>query len=335
MKLVQVLPRFDPEREGLSAFARDMGEALRPLGIDSRIFAAGESAASVIAEAAGALSSGDALLLHYVGYGYHPRGVPRRLVAGFEQARRSTLGSRFGVMFHEVCAFGPPWRSSFWTRPIQKRLARRLLAAADGAVTSLARYRALLAGSPATEEVAVVPIPSTVGEPEGVPAWESRSPRLAVFGSAGVRRRTWGREREALAAAVRGLGIEEVVDLGSPCGAPATIGGARVRETGLVEARRVSEELLAARAGFVAYPPDYLDKSTIYGAYLAHGVTPLCAWSGRRGRGPAAGEPWLRASGDGVGGGEEASAVAAQGREAYSGRSVQRHAELWRSLLFV
>jgi hypothetical protein len=301
---------------------------LEPLGDDEP--------PDVVERVASRVENGDAVLLHYVGYAYHPRGVPSRLVAAIEAARRRWVGVRFGVMFHEVAAFGPPWRSSFWTRPAQLRLARRLLAASDGAATSLERYRDLLVGRRGAggSEVGVLPIPSTVGEPVALPEWPSRPRRLVVFGSAGVRRRAWERERRALEAAVRAAGVEEVVDVGAAAGAPAACGGVPVRVLGVVEAARVSDELAAARFGFLAYPPDYLDKSTIYGAYLAHGLVPVCAWSGPRGRGPAPAEAWLRATAGGIEPRAEHLAAANRAREAYSARSVSRHAALWRALLF-
>lgn len=322
--------------EGLSAYAMGLVAEL-PVGTGEGEIVSlhlDVPPASAFDRATGVLSVGDALLLHYVGYGYQPRGIPTDLVAAFERASRELEGVRFGVMFHEVAAFGPPWRSSFWTRPLQVRLARRLLAAADGAVTSLGRYRELLVGRSGGRGVEVLPIPSTVGEPERVPAWGERSARLVVFGSAGVRARAWGRERPALEATVRGLGIEEVVDLGADAGAPSSCGGAPVRALGVVAAERVSAELASARVGFVAYPPDYLDKSTIYGAYLAHGVLPVCAWSGPRGRAPGPDEAWLRATGEGIEPRAEHLAAANRAREAYSGRSMSRHAALWRALLF-
>lgn len=274
-----------------------------------------------------------AVLLHYVGYGYHPRGIPLGLARSWEAARRAAPGARFGVHFHEPWAFGPPWRSSFWLLPVQRAVARRLLVAADAAVTSLERYRRMLGRLAPGRQVAVLPMASTVGEPAPPRSWRERPARLVVFGSEGVRRRAWQGERLALAAAVRQLRVREVLDVGPGPVAPDSIAGVPVSRVGLLLASEVSALLGDARAGFLAYPPDFLDKSTIYGAYLAHGLLPLCAWSGPRGRAPRAGELWVRATRRGFEAPAATEALALRARRGYAERSVARHADLWRELL--
>src|SRR5690606_11827887 len=114
--------------------------------------------------------------------GYDPRGVPRELARAWEQARAEgqRRGVRIGAMFHEVAAFGPPWRSSFWTHPSQRRIARRMLGVADAAITSLESYRRLLGGRVSGKSVEVIGIPSTVGEPASVSDFDRREPRLVV-----------------------------------------------------------------------------------------------------------------------------------------------------------
>ena len=47
-------------------------------------------------------------------------------------------------MFHEFHAMGPPWRSSFWLSPLQRRLATSLTRLSDGLVTSLELHRRIL-----------------------------------------------------------------------------------------------------------------------------------------------------------------------------------------------
>lgn len=280
------------------------------------------------------LAAGDVILLHYVGYGYQPRGVPLRLAMAWEGIRREYPDLRLGVAFHEVYAFGPPWRSSFWLLPFQRWIARRLLRTADVAFTTLERYRGLLRSLDVNHPVESLPIPSTVGEPELVPEYEDRAARLVVFGSSGVRARAWRTEGAALAAAVRALAVEEVVDIGAPCSRIPSIAGVPVREAGVLPDSAVTAELSQARAGFIAYPPDYVDKSTIYGAYLAHGLIPILAWSGPRGRAPRAGESWIRATASGVDLDLELPAIASRALQSYAERAVARHAEMWKERLF-
>lgn len=334
MRLAQVVPRFEPQAEGVSAYACCLATALEPArsgdvryvtGHDLRL----ESAARTLDEVA---SPGrcDLILLHYVGYGYQSRGVAWELARSWERLRRFSTpdGPRLGVVFHEVAAFGPPWRSSFWLRPLQRSVARRILGASDLAVTTVERYRDLLRSLDATRPVEVVGIPSTIGEPDEVPELSGREDRLVVFGSSGVRARAWGTYRADLAAAARALGTREIVDVGVDVGAPDRLEGIPVVRRGVSEAAAISELLGRARGGFLAYPPDFLGKSTVFAAYAAHGVVPVCAWRGRGARAPGSDDPWVTA--DGI---RDPSEVAHRALAHYATRNLSRHAGIWHQLM--
>src|SRR5262249_46682357 len=144
--------------------------------------------------------------------------------------------------------------------------------ASDRVATSLPLYGRMLARLGPRTEAVVTPVFSTVGEPERVPDLAARSPRLLVFGGRGVRARAYEQEREALAAACRALGALEIVDLGPPIATPDRVDGVPVRALGPLPAAAVREEMLGAQAGFLAYPPAFLPKSTIFAAYCAHGL---------------------------------------------------------------
>jgi hypothetical protein len=336
VRLVQVVPHFAPESEGVSALAAGLNEELRRSRVEvGDPIALGSSSPAAEAELASVATDPQCrLLLHYSGYGYHPRGAPQRLAELWEEMAQKSDRRRLGVLFHEVAAIGPPWRSSFWLAPRQRSIARRLLAASGVAVTSLDRYRSMLRSLSPQPAVELLPIPSTVGEPTSVPEYTERSAQLVVFGSRGVRERAYRRALDALRQTVRALEIEQVVDIGAGDVAPATIGSASVMARGQTPRAEVSRHLLTARAGFLAYPPDYLDKSTIYGAYLAHGLVPVCAWGGPRGRSPREDEAWVRATPSRIEGDTSFDRVARRAHQEYAGRSIVRHAELWRARLF-
>jgi hypothetical protein len=310
MTLVQIVPSLPPAVEGVGGHATALGRALAAGGLDS-CFLVGDpgwraadgipgvaaGGVAVSERSAGALARDlarlrpAAVLLHYVNYAYAPRGCPSWLVAGVArwhaEHRRPLV-----TYFHEVYASGPPWRSSFWTSPAQRRLAARLLRESDGACTSLVLYKEILERWRPWPEVEAMPVFSTVGEPAAVPPAADRSPRtMVVFGGAGNRRRAYGELRAVLAAACRGLGIAEIVDLGPPlAGLPADLDGLPVRQLGVLPAAAVSAVLLRAYAGFLGYPAPFLAKSTVYAAYCSHGLVPVCAWQRRR-REPAVERP--------------------------------------------
>jgi len=342
MHLIQIVPCLPPPDEGVGHYALALAGQLRDrLGIATR-FVVGDpawpgspepdgAAVKVAARRAAALAelldqpelrNQSTVLLHYAGYGYQRRGCPAWLVEGlslWQKGAGGGSGRRLITIFHEVYAGGPPWRSSFWTSPRQRRLAATLAGRSESMVTSLDLYRRMLLPWAGGREIKVLPVFSTVGEPAAVPPFAERAPRMAVFGGAGVRGRAYGRHRPALAAACATLGIEEILDIGPPVAAPVeSVGGLPVRRLGVLPAAAVSALLLGARAGFVAYPPAFLPKSTIFAAYCAHGVLPVCAWQGRAElpASPAAAGP-----------------AAAAARAWYLEHSLPRQAAVWRELL--
>ena len=294
MRVVHVVPHLPSAIEGVGGYAAALGRALAAGGVGSCFLGAAalERRPAAMAHQLSALGAA-VVLLHYVNYGYAPRGCPWWLVRGVARWRAGGPGRRLVTYFHEVYASGPPWRSSFWSSPLQRHLAARLLRASDGAATSLALYGRILARWRPPAPVMVTPVFSTVGDPAAVPPPTERRPRtMLVFGGAGNRRRAYGELRGALIAACRGLEVAEIVDLGPSLAAdlPARLDGLPVRALGTLPAAAAGEVLLRSYAGFLGYPAALLPKSTVFAAYCAHGVVPVCAWP-RRWRGPAAAPP--------------------------------------------
>ena len=150
-----------------------------------------------------------------------------------------------------------------------------------------------------------------------------------VFGGRGVRRRTWAGRLPELEAACRALGIEEVCDVGPAADPPTTVGGIPVRRCGLLPAPAVSELLAGSRAGFLTYPPDFLPKSTIFAAYCAHGVVPVCVWRPPLpARETAVGRLYWRS-----GAAENPEKIAAAARTWYEEHSLGRQTETFRRLV--
>jgi len=226
------------------------------------------------------LLSGDCLLLHFSGYGYHKRGVPLWLV---EHVRR--LRTRFqaiGVVFHELYASSPPWGSAFWLGAWQKRIARELLDLSDFWLTNREESgRWLLARRDAAPH-RVLPVFSNVGEPASIDA--ERAPHLVVFGGPGVRANVyrWAGGEVFDCARRRGLVIHDI----GPALQDAELAQRLVQEKAVVHgklsAQAVSETLSGARYGALSYPTDYASKSGVLAAYSAHGLCPILLWNDYR-----------------------------------------------------
>jgi hypothetical protein len=302
MRLVQIVPTLPPPAEGVGPYATALAAELSAQrGIESRFVVGdpawrpepGNTPALAIAARTPAaltqavLAQGGAepvpVLLHYAGYGYARRGCPRWLVAALVRLARQRR-IRLVTIFHEVAASGPPWTSSFWLRPVQLDLARKLARASELRRTSLPVYAELLATPP----VEIVPVFSTVGELTDPRPFAARARRLVVFGGPGVRGRAFGALRSTLAAAARELQATEVLDIGPRLETvPRELEGIPCSALGVQAAAEVSRLLGSSAFGFLAYPPGFLAKSTIYAAYAAHGVVPVGGWEG----GPWPAEP--------------------------------------------
>lgn len=352
---VHIVPNLPPAPEGVGSFALLLAGALRCAhAIESEFLVASPSwkpepsaselsAWKIPGPEAGAFcdsllqategrGSETAVLLHYANYGYERRGCPSWLIDGLIRWKARSRG-RLVTVFHEVHAMGPPWRSSFWLSPLQRRLAATLARLSDGLVTSMGYTRGILHRWVPGKAIAVLPVFSNMGEVPGAPALAQRAPRLVVFGGAGNRALAYRELRAAMAFACRTLGIEEVYDIGPGNELEAPELPARWRRLGPLPASRVSELLAASRAGFIAYPAPFLAKSGIFAAYCAHRLLPVCAWRWPRRRVEPAPPFWAPRKGS------EASPVSLQeladrAQAWYEGHSLSQHAATHAGLLF-
>lgn len=302
MKLIQIVPALPPPVGGVASYALALGDALAARHGWSSRYLVGDPGWSEEAEegrgAAVAARTPDALaerlaesgapvaLLHYAGYGYATRGCPEWLAAGLARWLAGDAGNRRLVtFFHEVYATGPPWRSSFWLAPRQRRVAGRLAELSAATATSLPLYAELLrragAASAAAPKPIILPVVSTAGEPREPAALAGREPRLVVFGGTGNRRRAYADHAHELAAICEALDLGAVADVGpGDAGAPRRLGKAAVRRHGTLPAHEVSALLGASMAGFLSYPPGFLPKSTVFASYSAHRLPAFVAWRG-------------------------------------------------------
>ena len=272
MQLIQVVPRLGPW-DGVGDYASTLGGALeRRHGIASRfVEAAAPTGRAAVAAALG--EGAGPVLLHYVGYGYAKRGAPLWLARCVERRRPQR---RLAVVFHELYATGRPWQSAFWLSGLQKLVARRLAQACDGALLTRSANRAWLdaSGALAGKRAQTLPISSNVGEPREVRAASARPARMVVWGSAAARAQVYGRDWPGVLGACRALGVSGLVDIGPPVTLPEG-SGVSIDARGRLDAQALSQVLLDARFGLLAYPAAFLAKSSVFAAYAAHGMVPV------------------------------------------------------------
>lgn len=329
-RILQVVPRRPPPAEPLFQVAtRLVAEFRRPGGLQVDTVAAADGWTDLF-DRAGELSAGDALLVHYVGYGYARRGAPLRFSRALQRWRHAVRGRILLVHFHEVAAFGPPWRSSFWLRPLQILAARRLDRAATRSMTSLDRFAADLRRDEIGTPLQILPIFSPIGEPSDVVPLCQRAPRLVLFGSPAARAQIWAEARAELEAAVNSLGVTSIVEIGSQPVGPDAVFRARVSRVGELSDADTSRILSESLGAFFDYPVEYLSKSSAFAAACAHAVLPVCRARRQHSR-PAEGEGerWVAAHELESSDTELRQRIASAARTWYSGHSVRRHAAFW------
>ena len=285
-RVIQIVPEIPPDVGGVADYAERLKNALaacghetlflaparrgRPQRTDLAEFRPSAAALANTVRAASAASTGATnVLLHYVGYGFDPRGCPEWLIEGLEQC---TPLFRLTTIFHEIHLSGPPWTVRRWLAPKQKSLIRRLSRLSAGRlVSSPAALEGLHSIDPGCEG-RLVATPSNFGEPprESWPA--TRRPRAVVLGLPPVRRRVYGVGLRSVEAFCRRANVERVHDVGPLIpDTPSSLGGAPVRAHGILPSKSVSALLLQCRVVITAYAAGLAAKSGVIAAGMAHG----------------------------------------------------------------
>lgn len=157
--LLQIVPRAPGSREGVGDYASILAVELERAHGYRTEFVTGASVAGQNWRPPHA----DAVVLHYVNYGYHRRGVPTWLPGKLDQLQKT--GARLTTVFHELYA-SSSWRgSAFWLQPVQKRIARAIAERSAVCIVSSATMAEKLRELSPAARVLVRPVVSTFGEP--------------------------------------------------------------------------------------------------------------------------------------------------------------------------
>lgn len=299
MLIVQVVPRLPPAVCGVGDYALNLACQLRKdFGIETH-FIVGDPSWSGAKEIEGftiskiATRSANALLpllpsnleipttvfLHYVGYGYANRGCPTWLIADFEKWKSRSANPRLVTMFHEIYGFGPPWTSSFWLSPLQKKLTSKLTNLSNFCFTSREDYAKSLFDFSHKKQTQITKLPvfSNIGEPENLLPLAKRNRQLVVFGRNHSRLIVYKQHLAFVEQLCEALQIEKIYDIGVPTGLTLSqINGIPIVEMGVIKAAEVSKIMLDSVAGLLGSPSsEYLAKSTIFAACSAHKLIPI------------------------------------------------------------
>jgi hypothetical protein len=282
--VVQVVPS---EGGGVYDHAKALATAWKRDAVDGAIVVSSETGpephclTDAVVRALPGTGARTGVLVHFSGYGYAKRGLCFWLNRELREIR-TRIGTTIpmGIVYHELFAFGAPWRSSFWTSVPQRSIARAIGRFADFAWTNTTRHGAWLKASlPRNLPLVVQPVFSNIGEPDRITDPHERNAALAVFGSEVTRGRALshlGGRNRFLAS----LGVREIVEIGPGKGQAVTLPGIATRFLGPLRASEVSEVLKSCRWGLLHYPPREAAKSGVLAAYAAHGCVVVFASMG-------------------------------------------------------
>lgn len=292
MKVVQIVPDLPPGINGLGDQAYLLAQELaRAHGIETHFLVCRdgrpnadwlfpvtrlkERTAQALFQILNNLGGKDVVIvLHYVGYGYSARGCPFWLLRGLEQWRQSTGRRRLITMFYEVYASGAPWQRSFWSSPLQRKIASKLARLSDVCRTNARYYATLLERISRGKNISSMPVFSNVGETREAKPYATRKHQMAVFGGAASRAAVYRHHLPELIRLFSASGCEELVDIGPRLSFPLEL-SVPFRTLDALGAPMVSEILQDTQVGIVRYPAALLAKSSIFAAYAAHGVAPI------------------------------------------------------------
>ena len=172
--LLQIVPKVPGGIDGVGDYALTIakklgdqyacGSVFATFGTSSPKTAAGFDVLPLDRSLENSARNFENVLLHYVNYGFQKRGVPFRLLSILRALRHQHRG-RLLTIFHELYASGPPWRSSFWLRPLQLHLAKRVARLSDACIVSSDNFLRELARLVPGASVELHPVPSGLGEP--------------------------------------------------------------------------------------------------------------------------------------------------------------------------
>lgn len=293
-KILQIVPRLPPYSDGVGDYARLLAKQLssaHTLDTEFVTFRPGTKTPAEVdgfpthrlfnhsAEALLDLvpDTIDGILLHYSNYPYlqSKLDAPFWLVDALKklQARQQCP---LVVMYHELPTL--KWKKLRLLNPIQSRVSKQLSQIASAVFTDSHHFKVHLEKWSAAP-ITCIPDFSTIGEPQPtqIRPLKHRQRRLVIFGGSD-RVRAYA-HFDTLLKTCQALNITEICDIGTPQNLAAEqFGDITFTEMGFQPAETVQESLLDSVAGLMDYSrfPGDLGKSSVFAAFCAHGLMPIC-----------------------------------------------------------
>ncbi|HET9418161.1 MAG TPA: hypothetical protein VFO30_02375 [Chthoniobacterales bacterium] len=297
--VLQIVPQLPGSYDGVGDYALILARALRRDYQLDTIFVVANRADLAEKENFAIVAGLDSLrhfipqdrhaILHYANYGYQTRGVPFHLRNRMRALRGSGRG-RWITTFHELYAFGPPWRSAFWLYPLQVKIARDIIDRSDSCVVSSDVIEQQVHARDPRKPVQLLPVMSNFGEPELNSSLNRSSNHWAICGGTSLILRSLRCFPHAQQATPTHYRADELEVIGGRASSEVRDAIATLRQTmprlscryhPEVEPARASELLGKCSFAWIDYFakgkvwPGMIYKSGSFAACCAHGVLPI------------------------------------------------------------
>ncbi|MEP6685894.1 MAG: hypothetical protein ABJB22_03880 [Verrucomicrobiota bacterium] len=298
--ILQIVPRAPGSHDGVGDYALTLAKQLMTHHGRKTVFAMAERPAVSEIEDFEILSpleaiddercrdrGIEAIILHYVNYGYQDRGVPLSLPPLLRKLRRA-CGGPFVTVFHEIHASGPPWKSAFWLRPLQIRIAREIAEISATCVVSSETTRDQLHRIAPQARIVVHPVISNFGEPDlSPPQFAGRDQhRWAICGGTHLVERSLRSFLRRVPSIPGRFSPRDLFVFGGKESAIVRKTLDKIAKIKCHYSPQVEVSLATGILSFCAFGwIDYFDranvptaailKSTTFAAYCAHGVIPV------------------------------------------------------------
>lgn len=348
-KLLQIVPRLPPDSDGVGDYARLLAQQLfqdHAINTEFVVFYHSDQTpektdgfrthrlpAHAVDNFLSLIPKDiSGIILHYSNYPYLQGKLdsPAWLV---EALTKIVPTIPLVVMFHELPTL--KWKHIRVLNPVQSVVSKRLAQLATAVITDSHHFKIHLEKW-TKSAVTCIPDFSTIGEPnaETVLPLSARQSRLIIFG--GSDRIRAYKNLDLIVETCKALNISEICDIGRPQNIdPNSFEGITFTEMGFQPAEVVRSRLLNSVAGLMDYSrfPGDLGKSSVFAAFCAHGLMPLCTeYNPSEPDGVFVGKQYAIAGSQLIGQSpQQRQNIANQAREWYCGHRLAINAELFAS----
>lgn len=211
----------------------------------------------------------DVVFLNYVNYGYQNKGLPFWLLKSLKKLKNKQLH----IFFHELNATSyKPWKLTFWIKPLQIYLYKRLAQIADKIYCSNdIIYGILIKDFP--NKLSKIGIFSNIIEPAKSLSPISKRKNIAIVFGSYTRRHLVYQKYQQLNQFIQQNGIQEIIDIGAGdiTHIQANI-NIPIIQKGVLSNEEIANLLAEAKYGFIHYLSSLFGKSGIFAAYAAYGL---------------------------------------------------------------